>query len=175
MLRSSFFWAAASLSLLRRRRQFVMQTDRTDCGVASALSVLNMLGRPADPVEAVAFLDSDRAGTSLDELRRYFEEHHGIAAKPLSVPARSLGKLRGRVILHMEQLHYVVLLRQGKTGVLVFDPAMGPVFYPHDDFAALYSGHLLEIGPGAAGGRSAVPAVNRGGAPVVPDLSLIHI
>ena len=143
-----------------------MQTDRTDCGVACALSVLNMLGRTVDPVEAVAFLDSDRTGTSLDELRRYFEEQQGIAAKSLSVPAHSLGKVRGRVILHMEQLHYVVLLRHGKTGVLVFDPAMGTVFYPHDDFAALYSGHLLQVGPGPAGDRSAVPAVYRGGAPV---------
>lgn len=145
MLRSSLFWAAATITLLRRRRQFVQQSARTDCGVACALTVLNMLGRKGDPVDAVDFMDADRTGTTLDGLRRYFEEEQGFAATSLSVPADRLHKIRGHVILHMQQMHYVVLLKRSRMGVLVFDPAMGPVFYPWADFAALYSGFLLEV------------------------------
>ena len=145
MLRSSFFWASATLMLLRRRRGFVMQTARTDCGIASALTVLNMMGRSADPVQAAEYLDPDCAGSSLDALRRYFEEQQGIGAVALSVPAASLHKINGRAILHMQQQHYVVLLKCSRKGVLVFDPAMGPVYYPMADFAVLYSGKLLEV------------------------------
>ena len=77
---------AATLALLRHRRRFVMQTARTDCGVASALTVLNMIGRKADPVLASEALNPDCAGSSLEALRRYFEEQQGIEAAALAVP-----------------------------------------------------------------------------------------
>ncbi|MDK3072591.1 cysteine peptidase family C39 domain-containing protein [Sedimentitalea sp. JM2-8] len=132
---------------MTRSRRFVMQTSRTDCGVASALTVLNLMSRPANPVDAVDWLDPDRTGTSLDRLRRYFEEEQGLAARSLSVPASRVTEISGQVILHMAQQHYVVLLQAGDGGVLVFDPSVGPVFYPAADFASLYSGYLLQIEP----------------------------
>lgn len=124
---------------------FVHQTGRTDCGVASALTVLNLTGRKADPVQAVDLMDPDRNGTSLESLRGYFADIHGLNAKSLSVPAARLKEVKGRAILHMKQQHYVVLLKVQKAGVLVFDPSVGPVFYPSADFASLYSGYLLEV------------------------------
>lgn len=159
MPRFDLFWPGAVRQLLRQQRHFVRQTGRSDCGVASALTVLNMLGRPADPVQAVEAMDADRAGTDLDTLRRYFAESQGFDAQALSVPAGRIGRVPGRVILHMRQLHYVVLLRASGRGVLVFDPAMGPVFYPAADFASLYSGHLLAISRSASDKRlPALPA-----------------
>ena len=121
MLRSSFFWASATLMLLRRRRGFVMQTARTDCGIASALTVLNMMGRSADPVQAAEYLDPDCAGSSLDALRRYFEEQQGIGAVALSVPAASLHKINGRAILHMQQQQGCAGLRPGDGAGLLPD------------------------------------------------------
>ncbi|WP_424986610.1 cysteine peptidase family C39 domain-containing protein [Microbulbifer sp. S227A] len=157
MLQSSLFWIASVWTLLTRRRALVMQTGRTDCGVACALTLANLLGRPADPVQAVEDMDPDRTGTSLEALRLYFQDRLGFAAKALKVPARSLRKIRGRAILHMQQQHYVVLLRAGARGVLVFDPAVGPVFYPAADFASLYSGSLLEVG-NRSDGAATLPA-----------------
>ena len=52
MLRSSLFWAGTALRLLFAKRHMVLQSARTDCGVASVLTVLNLLGRHADPVDA---------------------------------------------------------------------------------------------------------------------------
>lgn len=147
MLQSSRFWIAALTGLLRNRRHFTRQTGQSDCGVACALTLLNLLGRPADPVSAVEFLDADRDGSSLDELRRFFTDRQGMSAQALAAPADHLHELTGHAILHMDQQHYVLLLRQGKPGVLVFDPAMGPVYYPRADFAALYSGHALQVDP----------------------------
>lgn len=66
MLRSSLFWIRAVWTLLTRRRSFVLQTGRTDCGVASALTVLNLFGQKADTVQAVEDMDPDRTGTSLE-------------------------------------------------------------------------------------------------------------
>lgn len=145
MLRSSLFWAGATVTLLRHRRRFVMQTARTDCGIACALTVLAMMGKPGDPVQATDLMDPDRTGASLENLRQYFQDHQKAEARALAVPADQISRLRGRAILHMRQQHYVVLLRQNRDGVLVFDPAIGPVFYPMRDFRSLYSGHLLEI------------------------------
>lgn len=78
-------------------------------------------------------------------LRCFFRDRYGFEAKALKVPAKSIGAVKGQAILHMTQQHYVVLLRVSSKGVLVFDPAMGPVYYPFNDFAALYSGNLLQV------------------------------
>jgi len=166
MLRSSLYWAGAVWTLIRKRRKFVQQTTNTDCGVASVLTVLNFLSLPGDPVHAVETMDLDRAGTSLETLRLYFEEHYGLDATALAVPAGRVDEIKGQVILHMRQMHYVVLLKASKTGVLVFDPSLGPVHYPPDDFAALYSGNLLQCkrprkGMAGAATGAGVPALNR--------------
>lgn len=166
MIRSSLFWMSAVAVLLRRRRDFVQQSSGTDCGVACALTVLNFLGRPANPVQAVDLMDPDKTGTNMDALRRYFEDHHGVPARALSVPADRLREIKGHAILHMTQLHYVVLLKASRQGVLVFDPSMGPVYYPAADFAALYSGHLVDIARRPAR-RSNLPAQQDGTAAVL--------
>ena len=163
MLRSSRYWSSVVWALLRQRRKFVLQTTRTDCGVASTLTVLNFMSLPGDPVHAVETMDPDRIGTSLETMRLYFEEHYGLNATALSVPAERVGEIKGQVILHMRQMHYVVLLKASKTGVLVFDPSLGPVHYPPDDFAALYSGYLLQCnrrrkGKGTTGAGVPVPS-----------------
>ncbi|MEX0340050.1 MAG: cysteine peptidase family C39 domain-containing protein [Arenibacterium sp.] len=122
-----------------------MQTARTDCGIACALTILAQMGRTGDAVEAMDLMDPDRAGASLESLRLYFQDHHFAQARALAVPADQIGRVRGHVILHMQQQHYVVLLRQNRDGILVFDPAVGVVYYPTRDFRSLYSGHLLEV------------------------------
>lgn len=99
MLRSSAYWIGGVWTLLRKRRKFVQQTTRTDCGVASALTVLNFLSLPGDPVHAVDTMDPDRTGTSLETLRLYFEEHYGLAAPALSVPAGRVAQIVNRQIL----------------------------------------------------------------------------
>ena len=83
MPRSSVFWASATLALLRHRRRFVMQTARTDCGVASALTVLNMIGRKADPVLASEALNPDCAGSSLEALRHQQQRAVELGAQVL--------------------------------------------------------------------------------------------
>ncbi|MEP2891863.1 cysteine peptidase family C39 domain-containing protein [Tateyamaria sp.] len=122
-----------------------MQTANTDCGVACVLTVLNLFNRPGDAVDAVDEMDADRTGSNLEAMRRYMETRHGFAARALAVPANKLGQIGGKLILHIQQMHYVVLLQHGRDGVLVFDPAKGPVYYPIADFAKLYSGYLLEV------------------------------
>ena len=145
MLRSSLFWALAVPKLLRQRRHFVRQTGQTDCGIAAALTVLNLMGRSADPVATTDALDPDRKGATLEALRQFFAEDQRLEATAVEVPTGKLHKLKGRAILHMTQQHYVVLLSQSRLGVLVFDPAMGPVFYPRADFDALFSGVALQV------------------------------
>lgn len=166
MLRSSVFWARATLRLMRHRRHFVRQTGQTDCGVACTLTLMNLMGRKADPVEAVELLDSERVGSSLEALRLYFTDTQGLEATALKVPVARLKQIKGHVILHMTQKHYVLLLQRDARGVLVFDPAMGVVYYPMADFAALYSGFLLEV-PGRKVGEG------RALAPVNPSAGLL--
>ena len=81
MLRSSFFWSKAARLLLSKRQRFVMQTARTDCGVACVLTVLNLFRRQGDAVDAVDEMDTDRTGTNLEAMRRYMETRHGFVAR----------------------------------------------------------------------------------------------
>jgi len=164
MLRSSLFWLRALPALIFRRPACVGQVARSDCGVASVLTVLNLIGRPADPVATVDALDPDRAGTDLEALRDYVTATAGVTARALKAPADKVPRIRGELILHMSQNHYVVRLWSSRHGVLVFDPGMGPVFYPAADFAALFSGHLLMVP--RKGPSGALPA-KQGAAPGV--------
>jgi predicted double-glycine peptidase len=129
----------------RRDRHFLRQTSQTDCGVACALMVLSYRGRKADPVTAVDHLDPDRRGSNLEALRRFFAEDHGLEAQALKVPASKLPSLKGDLIVHLTQQHYVWVIFDDAHAVMVFDPAMGRVVYPAADFAALYSGVLLQV------------------------------
>lgn len=147
MLRSSVFWARAALTLARQSRHFVPQNTITDCGVASALTVLNMAGRAVNPVEVSERLDPNKAGTTLNDLRQLFDEDQDFKARALGVRAESMRQIQGHVILHMSRAHYVVLLQASRVGVLCFDPSLGPVFYPQAEFEKLYSGFLLEVLP----------------------------
>lgn len=155
MLRSSRFWIRAFGPLVRSHRHGVRQTTQSDCGVACTLMVMARLGRDADPVQAVATLDPDRTGSSLAALRAYFTDTPGLEAQALKVPAATLADLtggdrkspnpKGQLIAHMTQQHYVWVLHADDYGVLVYDPAMGPVLYPFADFVALYSGAVLRV------------------------------
>ncbi|MAY85812.1 MAG: hypothetical protein CML02_03690 [Pseudooceanicola sp.] len=162
MLRSSLFWAGTALRLLFAKRHMVLQSARTDCGVASVLTVLNLLGRHADPVDAAEVLDRNREGSSLEAMRRYMVDVYGLGAEALAARADQLGRVKGHVILHMHQQHYVVLLRCARAGLLVFDPAVGVVFYPLADFAALYSGHCLAVTRRGGSGQTLPQAAGAG-------------
>lgn len=149
MLRSSLFWVASAWDLARFSRHFVPQNTVTDCGVACAMTVQRMLGGDPDAVMASQTLDPDRAGTNLEELRAYLAESGGLNARALSVQPARLGDIDRPAILHMTRMHYVVLLRSGCPGALVYDPSVGPVFYPEPDFARLFSGYLVEAHRGS--------------------------
>lgn len=163
MWRSSLFWARAAWQLARRSRHFVAQNTVTDCGVACALSVLGMHRRAVDALAATDRLDPERSGTSLQDLKRFFVEQHDMPARALAVRADRIDEIQTPAIVHMERMHYLVLLQAGRTGVLCFDPSMGPVFYPRDDFARLYSGFALEVSPGgrARPARDTTPALRQ--------------
>ncbi len=110
---------------------------------------------------AVEALDPDRIGSDLETLRVYTVENAGVEAHALAVPADKVAGVKGEAILHMSQKHDVMRLAATDHSVLVFDPGMGPVFYAQADFAALYSGHKLQV-PRRAGRSSTLPAA-RGG------------
>lgn len=147
MLRSSVLWARAAFILARHNQHFVPQNTITDCGVACALTVLNMAGRNVDPVNVSERLDPDRAGTDLNALRAFFKDDQGIPARALGVRADKVSEIRGHAILHMSRAHYIVMLHASSQGVLCFDPSAGTVFYPQAEFEKLYSGFMVEIPP----------------------------
>lgn len=148
MLQFSRFWICVVWQLVRKQRFFILQTTRTDCGVASALTLLGLIGRQVGASEAVDKLDKTRTGTDLESLRAFVSECLGEQCRALSVEAEMLQNIKLPAILHLRQLHFVVLLQVSRDLVFVHDPAIGPVIYSRDDFDELSSKHLVEF-PGA--------------------------
>lgn len=141
------------LSIARNLRKahphFVRQIRQSDCGVAATLTCLNLLGENANVLDAETELDQDREGASLENVRQFLSKCTGRTAKALRGSISDLEGLNRPVILHFRQLHFVVLLKSHSSGVLCFDPAVGPVFLPSEDFKVLFSGHYVDPGNGS--------------------------
>ncbi len=149
MRRFSVLSLARMAQVVRRAKpSFVRETGMSDCGVAAALTCLRLHGVVADPLTAKAALDPGHSGASLEDIRAFVSEQTGQSAQALAIPADELQRFSHPVVLHFRQLHFVVLLARFSWGTVCFDPAVGPVVYPNDDFQHLYSGYCVD--PGAS-------------------------
>jgi ATP-binding cassette subfamily B protein RaxB len=82
-----------------------------------------------------------------------------LAARPVRVGVRELGKLRLPAILHWELKHFVVLTRVGRRHLHISDPACGKRRLDRDIAARLFTGVAIEVSP--AGGFRPITAQRR--------------
>jgi ATP-binding cassette, subfamily B, bacterial CvaB/MchF/RaxB len=130
----------------RRRLPLVLQTEASECGLASLCMVANHFGYADDLAGLRRRFGMSLKGATLRELIR-IADYIGFATRPLRLELDELANLRTPCVLHWDLNHFVVLESVGQKGVTIHDPAVGVRTMPLEAAGRHFTGIALELIP----------------------------
>src|SRR4051812_28945654 len=101
-----------------RRAPMILQTEASECGLASLAMIASYFGYEADLSDLRRRFGMSLKGATLKELVRIAEQL-GFATRPLRLEIEELSKLRLPCILHWDLNHFVVLVSMGRSGAVI--------------------------------------------------------
>jgi ATP-binding cassette subfamily B protein RaxB len=117
--------ALESLNLgLTRRIPMILQTEASECGLASLTMVAAYFGYQTDLADLRRRYGLSLKGATLKDLVRIADQL-GFATRPIRLELDELCKLRLPCILHWDLNHFVVLISVARSGMVIHDPAVG--------------------------------------------------
>ncbi|HUQ80284.1 MAG TPA: peptidase domain-containing ABC transporter [Gemmatimonadaceae bacterium] len=131
-----------------RRVPFIQQLGAEDCGATCVAMVLAAHGVHDVAADCRAMCGAGRDGTrmrTLASVAARFELQPRVA----SVSAEQFPSVPLPAVVHWQSSHFVVVERCTTSSVTIVDPALGRRTLGRDDFAAGYSGTVLELTPTA--------------------------
>src|ERR1043166_8180771 len=108
----------------RRQLPMVLQTEASECGLASLAMIAQYFGYAADLPTLRRRFGMSLKGATLNDVMRVADQV-GFATRPLRLELTELARLRTPCILHWDLNHFVVLERVDRSGVVIYDPAVG--------------------------------------------------
>jgi ATP-binding cassette subfamily B protein RaxB len=131
----------------------ILQTESSECGLASLAMIANHYGHCVDLVELRRRFSVSLKGTTLEHLMRHAAALQ-LAARPLRLDIEELDQLQTPCILHWDMNHFVVLKRVGrafggKRMVTLLDPAVGERRMSLHEVSRHFTGVALELMPNA--------------------------
>lgn len=131
---------------LRRRLPTILQTEASECALASLAMIAHFHGQQIDLAELRRQFGLSLKGATLRDIVR-IADHLGFAARPLRLELAELGKLRLPCILHWNLNHFVVLESVGPNHAVIHDPAVGVRKLPLSVLSRHFTGIALELSP----------------------------
>jgi len=124
------------------RVPLVLQSHRTECGLAALLMIANCHGHDLDLAAM-----RERCGPIRPDLRAILgaAERLGLIARPLRISLRELPQLTVPAILHWEFGHFVVVARVRRKHVIIHDPASGRRVLNREEFGRSFTGIAVEF------------------------------
>jgi ATP-binding cassette subfamily B protein RaxB len=133
---------------LGRQLPVIIQTEATECGLASLAMVANYLGIATDlPTLRLRFALS-RKGANFEGLVR-IAAALGLESRPLKLDMHNLPELKLPCILHWDMNHFVVLKSVSPRRLVIHDPAVGVRSFAPEEFAAHFTGVAMELSAAA--------------------------
>ncbi|MFC4171100.1 peptidase domain-containing ABC transporter [Microvirga sp. GCM10011540] len=129
-----------------RRTPMLLQTEASECGLASLAMVAGYFGYEADLADLRRRYGLSLKGATLKELVRIADQL-GFATRPLRLDMEELPKLRLPCILHWDLNHFVVLVSTGRSGAVIHDPAIGIIRMKEAELSRHFTGIALELYP----------------------------
>ncbi|HZH51143.1 MAG TPA: peptidase domain-containing ABC transporter [Microvirga sp.] len=129
-----------------RKTPMILQAEASECGLASLAMVASFFGYEADLADLRRRYGLSLKGATLKELVRIADQL-GFATRPLRLELDELPKLKLPCILHWDLNHFVVLVRLGRSGVVIHDPAVGVRHLKEAEFSRHFTGVALELYP----------------------------
>ncbi|MET0537337.1 MAG: cysteine peptidase family C39 domain-containing protein [Xanthobacteraceae bacterium] len=129
-----------------KRVPLVLQTEASECGLASMTMIAQYFGYGAGLSELRRRFAISLKGATLKDLIRVADQI-GFAARPLRVDLSELGQLRLPCVLHWDLNHFVVLASVGQDSAVIHDPAMGIRRLSMAVISRHFTGVALELTP----------------------------
>lgn len=131
----------------------VLQTESSECGLASLAMVASYYGYRVDLAELRRKFSVSLKGATLEHLMRHASALQ-LASRPLRLELEELQQLQVPCILHWNMNHFVVLKKvsrrlDGKRIVTLLDPAVGECSLPLSEVSKHFTGIALELTPSA--------------------------
>ena len=131
---------------LRRKVPVLWQTEACECGVVCVAMVTGYHGRDLDLVGLRARGLAGSRGTTLSDLVA-LAEAEGLNCRGVRLEPEHLKRLDAPAILHWDLNHFLVLVKVGRGGILVHDPAAGRRRYSWAEVSRRFTGVALELRP----------------------------
>jgi ATP-binding cassette subfamily B protein RaxB len=133
---------------LRRRLPTILQTEASECSLASIAMIANFYGQHTDLAQLRRHFGLSLKGATLRDIVQ-IADHLGFAARPLRLELEELGQLRLPCILHWDLNHFVVLESVGPRTAVIHDPAVGLRKLSLSVVSRHFTGIALELTPTA--------------------------
>ena len=133
---------------LRRRVPTILQTEASECSLASIAMIASFYGQQADLAQLRRHFGLSLKGATLKDIVQ-IADHLGFAARPVRLELEEIGKLRLPCILHWDLNHFVVLESVGPKIAVIHDPAVGLRKLPLSAVSRHFTGIALELTPTA--------------------------
>jgi ATP-binding cassette subfamily B protein RaxB len=130
----------------RARLPIVLQTEASECGLASLTMVAQYFGYRADLPHLRRRFGMSLKGATLKDVMRVADQI-GFACRPLRLELSEISQLRLPCILHWDLNHFVVLKSMRPGGAVIHDPAIGVRNLPMETISRHFTGVALELIP----------------------------
>ncbi len=139
----------AALFATRHRLPEVLQSERTECGLACLSMVASYYGKHIDLNTLRRDYAVSARGAGLNDLL-LIANALGLQSRPLRLECDELAQLQLPAILHWDMHHFVVLRSVSPKGVVIHDPAVGRREYSLREVGRHFTGIAIECVAGRA-------------------------
>ena len=129
---------------LFRRVPMVLQTEKSECGLACISMILGYYGNGDNLFELRNKYGISSRGITLQTLINISRDV-GLIARPLSLELEEVSQLRLPCILHWDFNHFVVLTKATERYVVIHNPAFGKKKILLAECSKHFTGVALEV------------------------------
>ena len=130
----------------KRRTPVVLQTEAAECGLACLAMIAGHYGHRSDLLSLRKHYDVSLKGMTLHDIVRLAHKLK-LSTRAVKAEMEELGRLRLPCILHWNHNHFVVLVRVGKRGATIHDPAFGHRNLAFEEISRHFTGIAMEVWP----------------------------
>lgn len=138
-----------SLFTPANRLPTVLQSERSECGLACLAMIASWFGRKMDLNTLRHEHAVSARGANLADLIG-IANSLGLEARPVKLEIEDLQSLSLPAVLHWNMNHFVVVKSVGRKGIVIHDPAVGERRYTHKEAGLHVTGIAVEFSPGVS-------------------------
>ncbi len=133
---------------LSRQLPVIVQTEATECGLASLAMIAAYHGLATDLPSLRLRFALSRKGANFEGLVR-IASALGLDSRPVKLALPHLAELQLPCLLHWDMNHFVVLKSVSARRIVIHDPAVGVRTFTPAEFAPHFTGVAMELSPSA--------------------------